>query len=425
MSIFKNSQHLLRSKRMNKVIVSTLSALLISLNLVGCTTQENKTESTNSTNIEDSENLKTDDTLSSKADDEDLSLTSTNDTENSEVEESGNNTSQKVNISDAEIHFINVGNADAILIKQSGEFALIDGGENSDGDLVVSYLRNQGVSKLKYVFATHFDADHIGGLDTVLNSIDVERVFVANGDADTKTYRDFINSIVDSGLSPSVPLLGSKFKLGSSTFEVLSVANTNDQNNNSIVLLYTNGNDKVLLTGDVDGSILNNLNVTDIDLLKAAHHGSSTDGSANANFIDRVFTNSESKYVAITAGANNKYGHPHKEAMDNFKSRNIEVHRTDECGDIVFISTGNGINTNCKDGSYKYEGGSSSSSSSSNKPSNATTNKESSSSGTVYWTPSGKSYHTTNKCSTLSRSKTILSGTKSESGKNDPCDKCH
>ena len=137
------------------------------------------------------------------------------------------------NPSDAEIHFIDTGNSDAILIKKDGEYAMIDGGDNDDENLVVNYLKKQNVDKLKYLFATHPDADHIGGLDAVVDNIEIENVFVSNGDANTKTYRDFITAMANKGLNPSVPLLNSEFKLGDATFKVISVANTKDPNNNS------------------------------------------------------------------------------------------------------------------------------------------------------------------------------------------------
>lgn len=75
------------------------------------------------------------------------------------------------------------------------------------------------------MFATHSHSDHIGGLDAVANSIPIKNVFVSNGDANTKTYYDFINAMANKDLHPSVPLLVNEFKLGSATLKVLSVAN--------------------------------------------------------------------------------------------------------------------------------------------------------------------------------------------------------
>lgn len=383
-------------------------------------------------------------------------------------------TTDELSENKVEIHFINTGNSDAILIKEGSKAALIDGGDNDDESTVVSYLKKQGVNELEYIFATHPDADHIGGLDAVVDSIPVKSVYVSNGESNTKTYADFITSMANKGLNPSVPLLNSEFKLGKSKFKVLSVANEKDINNNSIVLEYTNVNDKILFMGDAGREIESSINVSDVDLLKVGHHGSRT--SSDSSFIKKV----NPEYAVITVGANNRYGHPHKETMNILKNNNIEVHRSDECGDIIFISTGNGLEVNCKVGSYNI-GNKKQSSLSSTKNNYSSVNKTStsnsssvnnsnlsnnnsvsnsnsawnnsssnnnsvgnnnsgtsntsnvnqsnntsgsSSSDIVYWTPNGKSYHSTKSCPTLSRSKIINSGTISQSGKYDPCDRC-
>ena len=252
------------------------------------------------------------------------------------------------NVYEAQLHFIDTGNSDAILIRQGGKAALIDGGDNDDEYRVVNYLKDIGVKELEYVIATHPDADHIGGLDAVINSIPVKNVYVSNGDANTKTYSDFINAMANKKLYPSVPLLGAKFYLGTSKFKVLSAANLKDPNNNSIVLEYINGNDKILLMGDAGSEIERILNVDDVDLIKIGHHGSNT--SSEINFIKKI----NPEYAVITVGKDNKYGHPNKETMQTLKNENIEVHRSDECGNILFKSTGNGLITNCDKGSYNY-----------------------------------------------------------------------
>ncbi len=328
------------------------------------------------------------------------------------------------NVGEAELHFINTGNSDAILIKQGGKYALIDGGDNDDEKKVVSYLKNQGVTELEYIFATHPHADHIGGLDAVVDNVNVKNVFVANGDADTKTYRDFINSMAKKGLSPSVPLINSIFMLGDSSFKVISVANSDNTNNNSLVLLYTNGNDKVLLMGDAEKEIEAKLKVGEVDLLKVGHHGSHS--SSTPNFIKQI----SPKYGVIQVGEGNKYGHPHTETMDTLKANNVEVHRNDECGDIVFKSTGSGLKAECEIvGSFNSPNGKN------NTTVRPTTPKEevvdygenikedttSKQGQIVYWTKSGKKYHSTSDCSNM---KNPISGGISEVGTRDACSKC-
>ena len=135
-----------------------------------------------------------------------------NQNSNESKDDNGNLTSQVEKLSsNAEIHFIDTGNSDAILIIKDNKAALIDGGDNDDEALVSSYIKKQGISELEYVFATHPHADHIGGLDRVAKEIKINNLYVSNGEADTKSYRDFINEAANKGLYPSVPLLGSKF----------------------------------------------------------------------------------------------------------------------------------------------------------------------------------------------------------------------
>lgn len=430
--LFFGAIDVLKGRKDKKKLVFPLVATLLSFIVCGATStppQENEAEllsNSNDTYIEatttENESINTDENSET-----DKNETSTVVIEN-EDNLVANNISDSNNVSDAEIHFIDTGNSDSILIKQGGESMLIDAGDNDDEDMIVRYLTNQGVSKLKYVVSTHPDADHCGGLDAVLDNIEVENVFVANGDANTKTYRDFINSVANKGLYPSVPLLGSEHKLGTSVFKVVSVANTNDVNNNSIVLLYTNGDDKILLTGDADTSILNKINVGNVDLLKVGHHGSST--STDLSFINKV----NPEYAVILCGENNRYGHPHSNVMDLLEDRKIKVHRTDECGTIVFKSSGKGLSVDCKEASYNSGNKSSNSTSTSNKPSNNLALNNSSSnntnsnientatnSGVVYWTSSGKKYHSSPNCS---RMKNPQSGTIEESGRT-PCSKCY
>ena len=337
----------------------------------------------------------------------------------------GNNSTKETNSvvtsNESELHFIDTGNSDAILIKNNNKFALIDGGDNDDEERVVSYLKDQGVKELEYIFATHPHADHIGGLDAVVNDIPVKNVYVSNGDSDSKTYSDFIYAMANKGLSPSVPLLNSEFKLGSGKFKVISAANEKDPNNNSLVLEYVNGNDKVLLMGDAEEKIERELDVSDVDLLKVGHHGSRS--SSSSSFIDKI----NPKYAVILVGANNKYGHPHKETMDTLASKNIEIHRSDECGHIVFKTSGNGLSVDCKVSAYtpSINTNSENTNIKPDKNSTITTIVEDNTKGDiVYWTSNGKSYHSTKFCPTLSRSKTINSGTQAESGKYDPCDRC-
>lgn len=311
---------------------------------------------------------------------------------------------------EAEIHFIDTGNSDAILIKQGNQAALIDGGDNDDEELIPAYIKKQGINQLDYLFVTHPDADHIGGLDAVVEAIKIKQVYVGNGKAETKTYRDFIEALMHKNLTPSVPLLNSTFQMGNSSFKVMSVAHAKDVNNTSLVLLYINGKDKLLFMGDVGEAIEKNIRPGKIDLLKVGHHGSKN--STSRDFLKDI----QPQYAVITAGVNNKYGHPHKETMERLKALAIPVYRTDEGGDLLFISTGNGIETKGEANSYLPG-------SSQGDAINTDSQKEEVFQNTrVYFTVNGTKYHRLSNCSGM---KSPVEGSLKEVGDRTACSKCY
>ena len=278
-------------------------------------------------------------------------------------------------VDEGKIHFINTGNSDAILIENQGYFAMIDTGDTDDDVKVKSYLQKQGVKRLEYLVLTHYHADHIGGADTLLSDFEVGTTLVPNGDANTQVYRDYINALSHKGLKPSVPLEGAKFELGSATLTVYNTAGGNrNENNNSLVVVYENGEDKALFTGDAEAEVENQLSIGDIELLKVGHHGSKT--SSSPSFINQI----QPEYAVILTGQPNQYGHPHQETLSLFESKGIPVYRTDEQGDIVFTSTGHGFETELSPGSYTP--GQSSSNSNTSEPSSST---QDSSSGSTHY----------------------------------------
>ena len=341
--------------------------------------------------------------------------------------------------SNLKVHFINVGQADCILVQDGNSNMLIDAGNNDDSNTVLNYLKKQNVSKLDYVIGTHPHEDHIGSLDDVIKEFDIGKVYMPKVTHTSKTFKDVINAIKNKNLKITTPTPGTSFNIGSSTATILA-PNSNeyeDLNNYSIVIKLTHGNNSFMFTGDAEDisekEIIKKGFDLKADVLKIGHHGSSS--STTVEFLNKV----NPKYAVIMTEKNNSYGHPHKEVMDRLKSKGITVYRTDENNTIVATSDGSKISFNTNKGSYLY--GRASSTSNSNNTTNTTknTNKVSNSSVSnkvesnktkkkVYYTPKGKSYHSTTECRTLSRSKTILSGTLEEaisSGHSDPCDVCN
>lgn len=123
----------------------------------------------------------------------------------------GNNISEKLlskngsfseinpGLKELKVHFLDVGQADSILIQAPSGTILIDGGNNDDAGLIVQYLKAQGVKRIDAVIATHPHEDHIGGLDVVIRSFPVSSIYIPKAVTTTRTFEDFINAVKASG----------------------------------------------------------------------------------------------------------------------------------------------------------------------------------------------------------------------------------
>jgi competence protein ComEC len=250
------------------------------------------------------------------------------------------------------ISYIDVGQADSILLQQGTNFMLVDAGNNGDAQTIKTYLDKQGVKELEYFVGTHKDEDHIGSADTIINSYKVGKVYFPKQTATTQTFKSFATAVKGKGLSLTVPRVGEQFKLGDATITVLAPNGTSyeDSNDYSIVLKVTYGNTSFLLTGDAEAQSEKEMVASGMDLsatvLKAGHHGSKT--STSQAFLDKV----NPKYAVVSVGKDNKYKHPSQESMDRLKSKGVKVYRTDEQGTVVATSNGTDVMFNAEPGSY-------------------------------------------------------------------------
>lgn len=246
-----------------------------------------------------------------------------------------------------EVHFIDVGQGDAVFIKCGEHAMLIDAGDNSKGSAVQLYLTKQGVSKLDYVIGTHPDADHIGGLDVIITKFDCNTVIMPETERDTATYRDVIMAMEYKGYQNTPPVPGDSYQLGEAVFTIIAPNRDygEDYNNASVGLLLCHGDNRFIFTGDAESEaeedmLLNGIDLS-ADVMKAGHHGSSSSGSAA--FLDAV----NPKYVVISCGEGNSYGHPHAEFLNALRERGVQVFRTDEQGSIAVTSDGKNLTWNC------------------------------------------------------------------------------
>lgn len=247
---------------------------------------------------------------------------------------------------DLEVHFIDVGQGDSILIKSNDTAMVIDGGENYMGERVVSYLKSLGIKKLDYLVGTHPHSDHIGGLDTIIYEIPVDTIIMPEIHHSTKTYADVIKAIEDVNGYISYPETGDTYPFNSGYFTIVAPNNThyNSFNNYSIGIRLSHGYNDFLFTSDAEiiaeeEMLDSGINLSS-EVYKLAHHGSTTSNSGD--FLDAV----NPYYAVATVGYDNDYGHPHNEILKEMVDRSIKLYRTDLQGTIIFTSNGSSLKVN-------------------------------------------------------------------------------
>ncbi len=241
-----------------------------------------------------------------------------------------------------EVHFIDVGQGDSILIKTESGNMLVDAGPNSAEDSLDSYLKAQGVTSFTYAVFTHMDEDHIGGGDMIENNYTIETTIVPKQISTTTTYERLLNATEKNGCKVEQAISGTTYSLGEMQFTVLApnAESYKDSNNYSVVLRVDYGETSMLLTGDAEvdseEEILAKYNAATLscNLLKCGHHGSNT--STSQSFLDAV----NPTVAVISCGKDNKYGHPKQETLDKLEKKGITVYRTDKLGSVVFSSDG-------------------------------------------------------------------------------------
>ena len=245
-----------------------------------------------------------------------------------------------------QVHFLNVGHADATLVGTGTHWLLVDGGEPADGMFVVDYLRQQGVDRLDYVIATHPDADHIGGLPEVLKAFPVEHLLMSYMDEDNTptsySYERLLTVLLERDIPVTETMPGQQYSLGEAALDILGPADTfSETNNMSVVCRVTFGRRRFLLMGDAEKkaekALLQSGTDVQADVLKVGHHGSqSSTGSA---FLQAV----SPAHAVISCGLGNRYGHPHPETLDQLQQQNMEVWRTDTDGTVVMTTDGTAL----------------------------------------------------------------------------------
>lgn len=244
--------------------------------------------------------------------------------------------------SQMEVHFIDVGEGDATLIKCGDEAMLIDAGDPTQGTKVRGYLKKQNIDHLKYLLLTHSDKDHIGGAASVVSNLDIDEIFMCRYEKTNEVYQSLINEINYKSMTWRTPNVGEELSLGDAKITIIAPNREYDNpNDSSIAFVIRHEEDSFIFTGDAEDSAEEDILENGLDIsakvYKVGHHGSRS--STSQAFLDVV----NPSYAVVSCGADNDYGHPHEETLEKLKEKGVELYRTDVQGTIVAVSDGTRI----------------------------------------------------------------------------------
>ncbi|MEG1633374.1 MAG: MBL fold metallo-hydrolase [Oscillospiraceae bacterium] len=239
------------------------------------------------------------------------------------------------------VTLLKVGKADAIVLRSEGHAMVIDTGEEDDGEELVAFLENQGIHRVDALIITHFDRDHVGGADTLIEKMEVGQIYLPAYRGDSSDYLDFIAALSLKGLVPQELTQAIEFDFMAArvlvepppSYETVGGATEND-NNFSLVTTVIHGDNRLLFAGDAEKQRirgwLSGGTAAACDFLKMPHHG------VYNTALNELLESVSPQYAVICSSEK----HPaDKETMALLKQKSITAFETKD-GDVTLISDG-------------------------------------------------------------------------------------
>lgn len=344
-------------------------------------------------------------------------------------------------LTDLVVRFVDVGQGDATILEfPDGKTMLIDT-PTGKSEVVESTLRTDGRSTIDWLVATHPDADHIGGLDGIISSMDIGSIWAPEANSPTQTYTRFLTSVSNKGMGIEPAYAGRQIATGENySIDILwpqQGASYSEDNAYSVVIKVTYGQNTFLFTGDAPVEAQNSCVDGHVDVLKVSHHGS-------ASGMSGTLAAKLTPAIAVLSYGENSYGHPTQVVLDALSSVGAQVYGTYVHGTVTVVSNGKDVTASTVTegtieaasqdsgadsqgiGSGGGGGGSSGASEQPAAPAQAPAATDSEQDETVVITPKGDKYHRPG-CRTTSRSKSLTEMTKSQAQAQGyaPCGVCN
>ena len=247
-------------------------------------------------------------------------------------------------VPDENLHIIacDVGQGDAILVVYKNIQILTDGGPNNKVLECLSKHVPFWDRGIELVISTHPQKDHYYGLIEVFKRYKLDNYLYNDIDSGNLDYQVLEKAVGGSGVNVIRPYMGQIIRVGPIQLDILNLSGnseTGNTNDMGIVTLLKYDQFKAIFTADVENKISDGLSalseVEGVNYLKVNHHGSK-------NGLSEMLVKALNPQVAVISnGKNNVYGHPHKEILDLLGKYNVKVLRTDEIGDVKFVTDGN------------------------------------------------------------------------------------